>query len=67
MFCNIAKPVLDRMTKNEVAKMVAGLRDEASNLEDWNTRRAEPRPTPGFNEVLPPKSMAEYEWRDKTR
>jgi hypothetical protein len=68
MICNISKDVLEYMSQNEVARTIGELRDEASNLEDWNNRRGhwEP-PTPRWQNVPPPKSMAEYDWRMRSR
>lgn len=49
------------MSPNEVARMVAELRDEASNLEDWNSRRTNWRAPPPAWEIAPlPKSPNDY-------
>ncbi|HEY1881379.1 MAG TPA: hypothetical protein VGG68_15740 [Caulobacteraceae bacterium] len=61
MFLNIPKTVLDRMTKDEVRRLLAEMRDELEVFEGWNEDRREiVAAAPPWQESPPPKSLDDY-------
>jgi hypothetical protein len=58
---NVAEDVLDYMSPNEVARMVADMRAEANRLAEWNEKRVNwQEPAPRWQDVPPPRSQDDY-------
>jgi hypothetical protein len=65
-FFGIPRPILEGMTRKEVADYAEDVRREIAEMEAWNRPERTPRLNT-FNVVPPAKSMAEYEWNVKSK
>lgn len=58
---NIPKQVLEQMSPDEVARMVAIWREDLDWLDAWNKQRGPWQPpAPRWREVPPPRSIDDY-------